>query len=98
MEQKKTKQVIPIPDITAKIFSDFMQWGGVGLTIDFNGLLEVIGNLEKKGYVVVIDCEETYLHYPKSAKDKKCESFNNKPKIQGVYRACLTAIKHYYHY
>jgi hypothetical protein len=95
---KEIKETIEVPNIVANLFCDFMRWKGIGLTIDFNGLMQVIAQLEKRGYVVVIDCENTYLHYP-AISSKKFDSFkNNVSKIQGVYRACLTAIKHYYHY
>lgn len=91
---KETKETIEVPNIVASLVSDFMRWDGVGLTIDFNGLMQIIGQLEKRGYVIVIDCELTYLHYPATSKEK-FQQFKNRPKIQGIYRACLTAITHY---
>lgn len=93
-----TKEVINVDALAAKVFSDFMRWGGVGSTIDFNGLMQLIDGLEKKGYVIVIDYETTYLHYPKSEKNKKIQQFDSISKIKGVYGACLAAVKHYYHY
>ncbi len=99
-EIKVSRMVIEINqygEIVPKIFNDFMRWGGVGSTMDFNSLIEVVDKLEKYGYVVCIDCEETYLHYPSKAK-KTMQKFKNDPKIKGVFRACFTAIKHYYNY